>query len=139
MSTSAANFTMTSSIALVVAANSTEYQRIAQSLQQFYRTIKATSLKEAMLHLEHVQPAVIVLDPDLPDGDGIEWLRYLRSDSATRDVVVACVTHRATVRDKVSGFIAGADDYVIYPIDLETFGYRVTLLERVGRHSVWKR
>ena len=50
----------------------------------------------------------------------------------TRDVVVAWVTQRVTVGDKISGFIAGADDYVIYPINLETFGCRVTLLARIG-------
>jgi len=139
MSTSVANFAMTLPMALVVAANSAEYEQIAHSLQPFYRMLKATSLGEATMHLQHLQPAVVVLDPDLPDGDGMEWLRYLRSNPATWDLVIACVTHRSTVRDKVTGFIAGADDYVIYPIDLETFGYRVTLLARIGRHSVWKR
>jgi two-component system OmpR family response regulator len=139
MSTPAANFAMTPPMALVVAANSAEYEQIAQCLQPFYRTLKATGLGEATTHLQRLQPAVVVLDPDLPDGNGIEWLRYLRSNPATRDLVVACVTHRSTVRDKISGFIAGADDYVIYPINLETFGYRVTLLARIGRHSPWKR
>ncbi|MGO8949064.1 MAG: response regulator, partial [Ktedonobacterales bacterium] len=126
-------------MALVVAANAAEYEQIAHSLQPFYRMLKATSIAEATMHLRQLQPAVVVLDPDLPDGDGMDWLRHLRSNPATRNLVVACVTHRSTVRDKVSGFIAGADDYVIYPIDLEAFGSRVTLLARVGRQSVWKR
>ena len=139
MSTLTANIAMTPSIALVVAANAAEYEQIAQCLQPFYRTLTATSLGEATTHLQRLQPALVVLDPDLPDGDGIEWLRYLRSNPATQDLVVACVTHRSSVRDKVNGFIAGADDYVIYPINLETFGYRVTLLARFGRKSLWQR
>lgn len=119
--------------ALVVDANAVEYEKIARCLEPFYRILKAAALAEAMQHLQQAHPAVVVLDPDLPDGDGIEWLRYLRANPATQSLVVACVTHRASVREKVTGFIAGADDYVIYPIDPETFAYRVALLARIGR------
>jgi two-component system OmpR family response regulator len=139
MSTPAANPAMTAPPALVVAANPADTRQIAECLQPFYRVRNATSLAEAALQLRQEQPTVVVLDPDLPDGDGMEWLRYLRSNPATQDVVVACVTHRATIREKVSGFLAGADDYVIYPISRETFGYRVVLLARMGRHAVWSR
>jgi DNA-binding response OmpR family regulator len=119
--------------ALVVDANVAEYEKIARCLEPFYRILKASALAEAMQHLQQAHPAVVVLDPDLPDGDGIEWLRYLRANPATQSLVVACVTHRSSVREKVTGFIAGADDYVIYPIDPETFAYRVALLARIGR------
>jgi DNA-binding response OmpR family regulator len=119
--------------ALVVDANAVEYEKIARCLEPIYRILKAVALAEAMQHLQQAHPAVVVLDPDLPDGDGIEWLRYLRANPATQSLVVACVTHRASVREKVTGFIAGADDYVIYPIDPDTFAYRVALLARIGR------
>ena len=96
----------------------------------------ANNLSEATIYVRQVHPAVVVLDPDLPDGDGIEWLRRLRADPATKSLVVACVTHRSSIREKVTGFLAGADDYVIYPIDLETFAYRLALLARIGRRSI---
>ena len=138
MSTTVSKYAMMPT-ALVVAAKPAEYEQIAHCLQPFYRSVKAASIDEATRQLQQMQPAVVVLDPDLPDGDGMEWLRYLRSIPATRDLIISCVTHRSTVRDKVSGFIAGADDYVIYPLNRETFGYRLTLLTRIGRHSAWKR
>lgn len=119
--------------ALVVDADSAEYEKIARCLEPFYRVIKATALGEAMQRLQQALPTVVVLDPDLPDGDGIEWLRYLRANPVTQALIVACVTHRSSVREKVVGFLAGADDYVIYPIDPETFAYRVALLTRIGR------
>jgi two-component system, OmpR family, response regulator len=125
--------------ALVVVANSAEYEQIMYCLQPFYLSVQATSIDEATRQLQHLQPVVVVLDPDLPDGDGMEWLRYLRSNPATRELIVSCVSHRSTVRDKVTGFIAGADDYVIYPLNRDTFGYRLALLTRIGRHSAWKR
>jgi len=120
-------------MALIVDANSVEYEQIARCLQPFYRVLQGSALGEAMTYLRQVQPTIVVLDPDMPDGDGFEWLRYLRSNPATQRLVVACVTHRSSVRDKVTGFMAGADDYVVFPIDPETFAYRVALLARIGR------
>jgi DNA-binding response OmpR family regulator len=137
MSTSTANLTDTPPLALVVAANPEEFEQIARCLQPFYRMVKATTLQEADLNLPEARPTVVVLDPDLPDGDGVAWLRQLRRDPANQDLIVACVTHRSTVRDKISGFLAGADDYVVYPIDSETFGYRLTLIVRIGRRATW--
>ncbi len=128
-----AAFVKTMPTALVVGANFIECEQIARCLQPFYRILTAGSAGEAMAHVRQIRPAVVVLDPDLPDGDGIEWLRRLRADPATKSLVVACVTHRSTVREKVMGFLAGADDYVIHPIDPETFAYRVALLARIGR------
>ena len=128
-----AAFIETAQTALVVDANTAERERITQCLQSFYRVLMANNLSEAAIYVRQVHPVVVVLDPDLPDGDGIEWLRRLRADPATKSLVVACVTHRSTIREKVTGFLAGADDYVIYPIDPETFAYRVALLARIGR------
>jgi DNA-binding response OmpR family regulator len=133
MLTPFANGPSTLPTALVVDANSSESEKITHCLEPFYRILKATALGEAMQYLQRALPAIVVLDPDLPDGDGIEWLRYLRTNPATQAVVVACVTHRSSVREKVTGFLAGADDYLIYPIDPETFAYRVALLSRIGR------
>ena len=131
-----AAFIETAQTALVVDANTAERERITQCLQSFYRVLMANNLSEAAIYVRQVHPVVVVLDPDLPDGDGIEWLRRLRADPATKSLVVACVTHRSTIREKVTGFLAGADDYVIYPIDPETFAYRVALLARIGRRSI---
>jgi DNA-binding response OmpR family regulator len=131
-----AAYVKTAQTALVVDANSAEREQITRCLQSFYRVLMANNLGEATIYVRQVHPAVVVLDPDLPDGDGIEWLRGLRADPATRTLVVACVTHRSSIREKVTGFLAGADDYVIYPIDPETFAYRVALLARIGRRSI---
>ena len=128
-----AAFVKTAPTALVVDANVVEREQIAYCLQTFYRILTASSVSEASTQLRQMRPAVVVLDPDLPDGDGIAWLRRLRADPLTKSLVVACVTHRSTIREKVMGFLAGADDYVIYPVDPETFAYRVALLARIGR------
>lgn len=128
-----AAFAKTAPTALVVDANAAERDQISRCLQPFYHVLSATTIGEATTLVRRTLPTVVVLDPDLPDGDGIEWLRSLRSNPATRTLVVACVTRRSTVREKVIGFLAGADDYVIHPIDVDSFAYRISLLARIGR------
>jgi DNA-binding response OmpR family regulator len=46
-------------------------------------------------------------------------------------LIIACVTHRSSIRDKVAGFHAGADDYVVKPVNVETFMWRVVLLTKM--------
>jgi DNA-binding response OmpR family regulator len=90
-------------------------------------------LKEAKAQMAQQRPDILLLEPDLSGGDGLEWVRQLRDDPATRSMVIVCITHRSTVRDKVAGFRAGVDDYIVQPVDLETFPYRLILLIRIAR------
>jgi DNA-binding response OmpR family regulator len=50
-------------------------------------------------------------------------------------MIIICVTTRRAVQDKVRGFQAGADDYIIKPINPESFPLRLALLERLRRLS----
>ena len=60
---------------------------------------------------------LIVLDVLLPDGDGIDLLRDLKSRPATAGVPVILLSTEAEVRDRVRGLKTGADDYVGKPYD----------------------
>lgn len=59
-------------------------------------------------------PDVLVLDLNLPDIDGLEVCRRLR-DQADRHVPVLMLTARDDLQDKLQGFEAGADDYLVKP------------------------
>ena len=61
--------------------------------------------------------ALVVLDVQLPDGDGIELLRALRGDPLTATMPVMMLSGEAEVRDRVRGLRTGADDYVGKPYD----------------------
>ena len=123
----------TRSTVLIVEPDAAQQQRIAQCLPERYRVIGVTNLSDAMKQMAKQHPTIIVLEPDLPDGDGLAWVQQLRKSPATRAVVVICATHRATVRDKIAGFHAGADDYVVNPIDPDVFPSRLSLLMQVRR------
>ncbi|MDT7707613.1 MAG: two-component system, OmpR family, response regulator [Pseudonocardiales bacterium] len=77
------------------------------------------------------RPDAVVLDVMLPDFDGLEVLRRMRSD--TPDVPVLFLTARDAVEDRVAGLTAGGDDYVTKPFSLEELVARLRgLLRRSG-------
>jgi two-component system OmpR family response regulator len=74
------------------------------------------------------RPDVVVLDIMLPDMDGLEVLRKLRSE--TPDVPVLFLTAKDAVEDRIAGLTAGGDDYVTKPFSLEEVVARVRGLLR---------
>ncbi len=73
---------------------------------------------------------LLVLDLGLPRLSGMELLRRLRARGATLPVLI--LTARDAVADRVAGLDAGADDYLVKPIDLDELAAR---LRALGRRS----
>jgi two-component system response regulator QseB len=71
---------------------------------------------------------LIVLDLGLPDMDGMELLRRLRTGGNTTPVLI--LSARDATRDRVSGLNCGADDYLVKPFELEELLARIHALER---------
>ncbi|MFX9058273.1 response regulator, partial [Acinetobacter baumannii] len=59
---------------------------------------------------------LLLLDVNLPDGTGYQLCDWVRNDQGL-DLPVLMLTARDTVEDKLQGFSAGADDYLIKPFD----------------------
>ncbi len=77
------------------------------------------------------RPDAVVLDMMLPDFDGLEVLRRMRSSDP--DVPVLFLTARDAVEDRVAGLTAGGDDYVTKPFSLEEVVARLrALMRRAG-------
>ena len=84
-----------------------------------YRVIEAERGDEALRLAQEHQPALIVLDLMLPDLSGREVCRRLRAVQETKTTPVLMLTARDEEIDRVKGFMAGADDYVTKPFDVE--------------------
>ncbi|MBE6962030.1 MAG: response regulator transcription factor [Ruminococcaceae bacterium] len=80
--------------------------------KQEYEVIQAWSGKEAIMLLSSACPDLVILDLGLPDIDGMEILRELRSWSGMPVIVVSARAHE---QDKVDALDAGADDYLTKP------------------------
>ena len=88
----------------------------------------ATTGRHADILLIEEQFDLVVLDVGLPDIDGFEVLRRLRSRHASTNVLV--LTARDAVEDRVRGLDLGADDYLTKPFSLTEFEARVRALLR---------
>ncbi|HEY8283261.1 MAG TPA: response regulator transcription factor [Chloroflexota bacterium] len=72
----------------------------------------------------------VILDLSLPDLDGLEVARRLRGDGSS--VPILMLTARETVRDRVLGLTAGADDYLSKPFAFEELRLRLRAITRRG-------
>lgn len=74
--------------------------------------------KELFEELENKLPQLILLDIMLPDEDGLNILRRLRSDERYAHIPVIMATAKGTEFDKVKGLNCGADDYIAKPFGM---------------------
>jgi len=84
-----------------------------------YRTLEASTGGEAVrLATEH-RPALVLMDIRLPDMDGLEALRRLRTDDRTAAIPVLAVTAQAMQGDRERFEAAGFDGYLAKPVDID--------------------
>ena len=98
-----------------------------------FEVVTAASGAEAVRAVASSPPDLVLLDVMLPDGDGFEVAGRIRS--AGPDVPVIFLTARDAVADRVTGFHAGADDYVTKPFSLEEVLGRVRAVLRRTRQA----
>jgi DNA-binding response OmpR family regulator len=72
----------------------------------------------------------VVLDLGLPRCGGMELLRAWRARERTRTLPVLVITARDRIADRIAGLDAGADDYMVKPVDLDELAARLRALER---------
>jgi two-component system response regulator len=73
-------------------------------------------------------PKVILLDIKMPKVDGIEVLRRLKADEATRCIPIVIMTSSKEELDIVSSYELGVNSYVVKPVDFEGFAKAVSQL-----------
>lgn len=77
--------------------------------------VACASLAEARSKLAEQSFALVILDVLLPDGDGVELLRHIRSTPALAATAVMLLSTEAEIRDRIRGITTGADEYVGKP------------------------
>lgn len=91
-----------------------------------YQTYEATNGVEALDILDENYIDLIVTDIMMPQMDGYELTRELRN--ARYNIPILLITAKSTLSDKKEGFLAGADDYMVKPVDIEELSLRVKVL-----------
>ena len=93
-----------------------------------YQPIGADNALKALRTLEEEHINLIVSDVMMPGMNGFDFVRQLRESGI--DLPVLIITAKGDILDKQSGFMAGADDYMVKPIDLSEMLFRITALLR---------
>jgi two-component system, cell cycle response regulator DivK len=115
-------FTKMTAVILVVDDNAANLKLAREILTaQGYEVISAVRGEQAVDVARAQRPALILLDMRLPDVDGLEVLRRLRSSPETKDLPVVAMTAQAMAGDRERFLAAGCDGYISKPIVLRTF------------------
>ena len=127
---------------LVVDDNPVNLQLLVRTLDGSGHRILAARSGPAALDIAHkIHPDLVLLDVMMPDMNGFDVCRALKSDAETRDAAVIFLSALADVDGKVSGLMLGAVDYITKPIQPEEVQVRVSnhltrrRLEQDLRHS----
>jgi sigma-B regulation protein RsbU (phosphoserine phosphatase) len=114
---------------LVVDDSPVNLRLIVRTLEgRGYRLLAAKSARAALDIARQVQPDLILLDVMMPEMDGFEVCRALKSDPQTRDAIIVFLSALGEVSDKVTGLELGASDYITKPIQAEE------VIARVANH-----
>ena len=105
---------------LVVEDNARNMALLRDVLQATgYRTLQASTGREALALATAQEPALVLMDIRLPDMDGTEALRLLRGNARTASIPVLAVTAQAMAGDRERFIEAGFDGYLSKPIDVD--------------------
>ena len=119
---------MNKSLILVVEDDAPVCNLITTTLKVHnYRFLTAVNGESAILEASSHNPDIIFLDLGLPDMDGIEVIRKIRTWS---NVPIIVISARSEDTDKIDALDAGADDYLTKPFSVEELLARVRVTER---------
>lgn len=97
--------------------------------QEDYCVTSVSSGQEALNHLQHF-PDLIILNPQLPDMNGLDFLRTIKQKPESPDVPVFILSTKETETDEIICLEVGADDYITKPVQTLRFIARIHALFR---------
>lgn len=123
---------------LLVAACDASREELAEALRANGLEVEcADSAAECIRIVRQLTPAVIVMDRMLPDGDGWELVRVLKSLSSTQGVPVIAVTGNGSRAHEERAHIIGCDVFLVRPFQADALLAQIRRLLRPERTDSW--
>lgn len=97
-----------------------------------HRVVRAADVAEANQLIDERFPDIALVDMTLPDGNGIDVVRRLRSNAGTAIIIV---TAHGEEHERVLGLRSGADDYIVKPFAVAELLARMDAIDRRIRHA----
>ena len=112
-------------VVLVIDDNADIRRHIRESLSGEFNIKEATNGKEGLEKAIALVPDLVITDLVMPETDGLEFCRKLKTDECISHVPVIMLTAKAELTDKIEGLETGADDYVTKPFNNKELMARV--------------
>ena len=113
---------MSAQLILIIEDNALNRKLVRDVLQaKGYRTLESETAEEGVRLAREHQPALVLMDIQLPGMNGIDALGLLRGDPATRGIPVIAVTASAMTQNRQQIMAAGFDGYQPKPINVAAF------------------
>ncbi len=97
-----------------------------------HETISATNGLEAVACFEECRPDLVLMDVMMPEMDGYEATRRIRTLCDDNWVPIIFMSAKASVDDQVMGLEAGGDDYLTKPVNLKILAAKITAMQRIA-------
>ena len=129
-----ANPTLTDKQILIVDDERAIREMIALALSnEGYGCLEASNAHEAEKIIKEQHPDLILLDWMMPGLSGVDLVRRLRKEEATRNIPIIMLTAKTEEKDKILGLDTGADDFLAKPFSTRELSARIrALLRRSG-------
>ena len=101
------------------------------SLSELYDVKEAHSGKEALTILEYFLPDLILMDIVMPEMDGFTLCRKVRDDQRFSGLKIIMVSGKRTLENRLKGYEAGADDFLVKPVEIEELGAKVKIFLKI--------
>jgi CheY-like chemotaxis protein len=115
------------SVIMIVDDNIASLRIAKNSLADFYNVFTVPSAAKMFDLLTRNKPEIILLDIDMPEMDGYEAIKILKSAPHTRDIPVIFLTGMSSPEDELKGLALGAADYISKPFVPQLLRKRVEL------------
>lgn len=122
-------------LVLVVDDNEDFVAFMKDSLSLYFSVQVAANGKEAWKIIPELKPDLIVSDLMMPEMDGNELCRWVKTDKRTENIPFVLLTAKQSVENKVEGLTIGADDYVTKPFNMEVLLLRMRKLIDLNSRS----
>ena len=108
-------------------------KKIALAIGEFLKNKKnqitlAHTIEDAEIFIKSEKPDLVILDINLPDGSGLNFLKKIKN--IKNNIPVIIITARSQISDRIEGLNLGADDYLIKPFDLDELYARCNAVYR---------
>ncbi len=98
---------------------------LKDNLKHNYHVVAAVNGKEGWKRVRELNPDIVVSDIMMPEMNGIELSKIIKTDPATSHIPVILLTAMTTVENELEGFQAGANDYITKPFTFEILESRI--------------